>query len=83
MHGISDSSAKVSEIISVVAASDEQSSGIEQINRAVTQMDDVTQQNAALVEQASAAAHSMAQQAHDLLGVVAVFKIDGMRQALY
>jgi methyl-accepting chemotaxis protein len=59
----------------ISAASDEQSNGIEQVNRAVSQMDEVTQQNAALVEQASAAAQSMAQQAVELLDAVSVFKL--------
>src|SRR5450756_2164860 len=43
----------------IAAASDEQSAGIEQVNQAIMQMDDVTQQNAALVEEAAAAAESM------------------------
>jgi methyl-accepting chemotaxis protein len=46
-------------------------------------MDQMTQQNAALVEQASAAAHSMAQQARDLLGAVDVFKLEGTVQPAY
>ena len=49
--------------------------GIEQINIAVTQMDEVTQQNAALVEQASAAAQAMAEQAESLRTTVEVFKL--------
>ncbi|MDE1181521.1 methyl-accepting chemotaxis protein [Paraburkholderia sp.] len=57
----------------ISAASHEQSTGIEQVNRAVSQMDQVTQQNAALVEQAAAAAASMADQARHLKGAVAVF----------
>ncbi len=59
----------------ISSASEEQSTGIEQVNRAVTQMDEVTQQNAALVEEASAAAQSMAQQAQALREAVAVFKV--------
>ncbi|VVE17273.1 methyl-accepting chemotaxis protein [Pandoraea terrigena] len=58
----------------ISAASNEQSSGIEQVNRAVTQMDEVTQQNAALVEEAAAAAGSLESQAHDLRSAVAVFQ---------
>jgi methyl-accepting chemotaxis protein len=58
---------KVSDIVAeIAAASREQSSGIEQVNRAVMQMDEVTQQNAALVEQATAASQSMADQARAL-----------------
>ncbi|WP_144157881.1 methyl-accepting chemotaxis protein [Paraburkholderia sp. BCC1885] len=59
----------------ISAASHEQSSGIEQVNRAVAQMDEVTQQNAALVEQAAAAAASMADQARELKTAVAVFAL--------
>jgi methyl-accepting chemotaxis protein len=58
---------KVSDIVAeIAAASREQSSGIEQVNKAVMQMDEMTQQNAALVEQATAASQSMADQARDL-----------------
>jgi methyl-accepting chemotaxis protein len=58
---------KVSDIVAeIAAASNEQSVGIGQVNRAVMQMDEMTQQNAALVEQASAASQAMAQQARTL-----------------
>lgn len=58
---------KVSSIVAEIAtASREQASGIDQVSRAVAQMDELTQQNGALVEQARAAADSMAQQAGDL-----------------
>ncbi len=60
----------------VTAASQEQSAGIEQVNRAIAQMDEITQQNAALVEQASAAAQSMQDQAGGLSQAVSVFKLD-------
>jgi len=59
----------------IAAASQEQSSGIEQVNQAVTQMDEATQQNAALVEEASAAAESMEEQAQNLTQAMAVFKL--------
>ncbi|MFY2068415.1 methyl-accepting chemotaxis protein [Achromobacter xylosoxidans] len=59
----------------IAAASQEQASGIEQVNRAVSQMDEVTQQNAALVEEAAAAAGSMQDQAHALVGAVGVFRL--------
>jgi methyl-accepting chemotaxis protein len=62
-------------VIDISAASREQSVGIEQINQAVSQMDDVTQQNAALVEQAAAAACSMSDQALRLREAVAIFKV--------
>nr|WP_275086712.1 methyl-accepting chemotaxis protein [Stenotrophomonas maltophilia] len=58
----------------ISAASQEQSSGIEQVNQAVVQMDETTQQNAALVEEASAAARSMEEQAHLLAEAVSVFR---------
>jgi len=68
---------RVTDIMSEIsAASEEQSTGIEQVNTAVVQMDQVTQQNAAQVEEASAAAHSMVQQAKALRDAVAVFRID-------
>jgi hypothetical protein len=65
----------------IMAASQEQSAGIEQVNQAIGQMDQVTQQNAALVEQASAAAESMQDQAARLAQVVGAFKLGGMRTA--
>ncbi len=67
---------RVSDIIGEIsAASSEQTGGIEQINRAVSQMDEVTQQNAALVEQAAAAAASLEEQAAQLDVVVSVFRV--------
>jgi methyl-accepting chemotaxis protein len=61
----------------ITAASQEQSSGIEQVNKAISQMDQVTQQNAALVEEAAAAAESLQDQAGKLTEVVSVFKLNG------
>jgi methyl-accepting chemotaxis protein-1 (serine sensor receptor) len=61
----------------ISAASSEQTSGIEQINQAVTQMDTVTQQNAALVEEAAAAATALQEQAEKLNQVVGFFRLDG------
>jgi len=76
MTGVVASVKRVTDIIAeIAAASREQSSGIEQVNQAITQMDHVTQQNAALVEQSAAAAESMEQQARELAHAVAVFKI--------
>jgi uncharacterized phage infection (PIP) family protein YhgE len=70
---------RVTDIMSeIAAASQEQSAGIEQVNQAITQMDDVTQQNAALVEQAAAAAQSLEEQASALTQAVSVFKLGGM-----
>ncbi len=68
---------KVSDIVAeIAAASQEQSVGIEQVNKAVMQMDEVTQQNAALVEEAAAASKSMEEQAQSLREMMATFKID-------
>jgi methyl-accepting chemotaxis protein len=68
---------RVTDIIGeITAASHEQSSGIEQINLAITQMDEVTQQNAALVEEAAAAAGSLQDQAENLVKTVSVFKVE-------
>jgi methyl-accepting chemotaxis protein len=61
----------------ISAASTEQSQGIEQVNRAITQMDETTQQNAALVEEAAAAAESLQDQAASLSQAVALFKQHG------
>lgn len=58
----------------IATASREQAIGIEQVNVAIAQLDSVTQQNAALVEESAAAAHSMAEQARDLLRAIEVFK---------
>jgi methyl-accepting chemotaxis protein len=65
----------------ITAASQEQSLGIEQVNTAIAQMDQVTQQNAALVEQAAAAAEAMQEQAARLGEVVGVFKLDASAAA--
>ncbi|WP_070108142.1 methyl-accepting chemotaxis protein [Burkholderia plantarii] len=74
---------RVTDIIGEIsAASHEQSTGIEQINRAVGQMDAVTQQNAALVEQAAAAAASLEDQTRQLKGVVAGWRVEGGTAAL-
>jgi methyl-accepting chemotaxis protein len=61
----------------IAAASEEQSGGISQVGRAVTQMDEVTQQNAALVEQAAAAAASLQDQARRLRDTVSAFRVNG------
>ncbi|WP_244814609.1 methyl-accepting chemotaxis protein [Caballeronia sp. Lep1P3] len=61
----------------ISAASEEQSDGIEQVNRAVTQMDSVTQQNAALVEEAAAAAASLEEQTRQLKDVVGQWRVEG------
>ncbi|WP_307732439.1 methyl-accepting chemotaxis protein [Massilia sp. MB5] len=77
MQDIVQSIQRVTDIMSdITAASTEQAQGIEQINRAVTEMDSVTQQNAALVEEASAAAQAMQDQASNLSKMVSVFKLN-------
>ena len=77
MKAIVSSIEHVTAIMSEIsAASVEQSSGISQVNLAIAQMDDATQQNAALVEQAAAAAESMEEQVQNLSVSVAVFKTD-------
>ena len=76
MAQIVESIRRVSEIMTeVAAASGEQSDGIEQVNRAVAQMDEVTQQNAALVEQTTAAALSLDEQAKALQLAVSRFRV--------
>lgn len=80
MQQIVQSVRRVEDIMQEIsAASNEQASGIEQVNRAVNQMDEVTQQNAALVEQAAAAAGSLEEQARQLAHAVQVFKTDPHR----
>ncbi|MES2012217.1 MAG: methyl-accepting chemotaxis protein [Pseudomonadota bacterium] len=77
MTEIVSSVQRVTDIMSeIAAASGEQSAGIDQVNNAITSMDEVTQQNAALVEQAAAAAESLVEQAIQLSNVVSVFKLD-------
>ncbi|MDR6537591.1 methyl-accepting chemotaxis protein [Variovorax soli] len=77
MEEIVGSIRRVTDIVGEIsAASHEQTQGIEQINQAITQMDQVTQQNAALVEEAAAAAQSMQEQAGKLSQVVGTFKLD-------
>ena len=61
----------------ITAASVEQSQGIDQVNAAVTSMDEATQQNAALVEQAAAAAESLVDQAAGLMDTVSAFRLSG------
>ena len=68
---------RVSDIVSEISsASVEQSTGVTQVGEAVSQMDQATQQNAALVEESAAAAESLRQQAQQLVEAVAVFKLD-------
>ena len=76
MVGVVSAVKRVTDIMSeIAAASIEQSAGIEHVSQAITQMDEVTQQNAALVEQAAAAAESMEEQANGLTEAMSVFKL--------
>src|SRR6185295_13552915 len=69
---------KVSDIVAeIAAASREQSSGIEQVNQAVMHMDEMTQQNAALVEEATASSQAMADQARELNEMMARYQVAG------
>lgn len=77
MEEIVNSVKHVTDIIGEIsAASQEQSAGIDLVNDAIIKMDDVTQQNTALVEEAAAAAESLMEQADELLSSVSVFSID-------
>ena len=77
MNEIVASVQRVSDIIGeITAASSEQSQGIGQVNQSVMQLDQMTQQNAALVEEAAAAASSLEQQAQTLQSAVATFKLN-------
>ncbi|MFZ6649327.1 methyl-accepting chemotaxis protein [Undibacterium sp. TJN25] len=77
MAEVVESIRRVTDIMAeITAASHEQTTGIEHVNRAITEMDNVTQQNAALVEQAAAAAGSLQEQAGALSQVVNIFKLD-------
>jgi methyl-accepting chemotaxis protein len=76
MGDIVQSVQRVSDLIAeIAAASQEQSSGIEQVNRAVTHMDQAVQHNASLVEEAAAATTSMKDQAAALLEMVSRFQL--------
>jgi methyl-accepting chemotaxis protein len=77
MAEIVSSVQRVTDIMGEIsAASSEQSAGIDQVNHAITSMDEVTQQNAALVEEAAAAAESLLDQANQLSDAVSVFKLN-------
>jgi len=76
MQEVVDSVRRVTDIMAEIShASEEQRAGISQVHEAVTQMDQVTQQNAALVEEAAAAAQALQDQAHELEEVVKIFKL--------
>ena len=76
MHEVVQAVKRVTDIMGeITAASMEQSQGIEQVNVSIAQMDEMTQQNAALVEEAAAAAESLQDQANSLSRAVAMFKV--------
>jgi methyl-accepting chemotaxis protein len=76
MQEVVDSVRRVTDIMAEISsASEEQRAGIGQVHDAIAQMDEVTQQNAALVEEAAAAAAALQDQAHDLEEVVRIFKL--------
>lgn len=78
MQEIEAAIARVARIVGeIAAASKEQSEGIKQVSLAVTQMDEVTQHNAALVEESAATAGSLADQARQLSELTAAFKVAG------
>jgi methyl-accepting chemotaxis protein len=76
MHDVVTSVERITGIMAgIMLAAQEQSSGIQQVNQAITQIDEMTQQNAALVEQAAAASESLKQQASSLQDAVAIFTL--------
>jgi methyl-accepting chemotaxis protein len=78
MAEVTQAVARVTDIMEeIAAASSEQGRGIEQVNLAITQMDEVTQQNAALVEEAAAASQALEEQGRRLNEVVSFFAIEG------
>jgi methyl-accepting chemotaxis protein len=82
MHEVVQSVRRVTAIMGeITVAGQEQSAGIEQVNRAIAEMDAVTQQNAALVEEATAASQSMRTQAGGLDALVSIFTIEGAGSA--
>lgn len=76
LSGIVAKVAEISELVREISASaQEQATGLVEVNTAINQMDQVTQQNAAMVEQSTAASHSLAQEASELAVLVAKFKL--------
>jgi len=77
MENVVTSVKRVTDVVAEIShASQEQSHGITQVNLAITHMDEATQQNSALVEEAAAAANAMMEQAGELAGLVSTFKLD-------
>ena len=77
LEEIIEGTQKVADIVAeIAAASVEQASGIDQVNNAITQMDNMTQDNAALVEEAAASSRAMQEQANELRELMGFFKLD-------
>jgi methyl-accepting chemotaxis protein len=78
-HTMSDAQVSVKQVADIItaisSASREQTSGIDQVNMAIADIDRTTQQNAALVEEAAAASESLSQQTHRLTALVSAFEI--------
>jgi len=80
---IVDSIKRLSDIVSEIsAASNEQATGVEEINRAVSQMDEMTQQNAALVEESAASAKTLLEQSRGMRQRMTFFNVDGSVQSV-
>ena len=83
LNEIVDSIKRVADIVSeITAASGEQATGVEEMNTAITNMDEMTQQNAALVEESSANARSLEEQSEHMLNMMGFFSIDGVEQTV-
>ena len=83
LQGIADQVASINDYIASIAASaQEQSSGLGEINHAVNRMDQVTQQNAAMVEETAALTHRLAGDARALAGIIAAFRLQDGRQSM-
>jgi len=73
---------QVADIVAeIAAASSEQANGLEQVNIAVSQMDEMTQKNAALVEESAAAAHSLDEQSSELIQMIGFFHLSGSQKS--
>ncbi|PTT76728.1 globin-coupled sensor protein, partial [Pseudomonas sp. HMWF010] len=68
-------------IVQISSSSQEQATGLNEVNTAVNQMDQVTQQNAAMVEETTAATHSLKNQTAELVSLISAFRVSGARSA--
>ncbi len=83
LENIVTSVIKVGDIVAEIAtASQEQATGIDQVNNTISNLDDLTQQNAALAEETSAASDSMNQRAREMASLVGFFKVDNRQQSM-